>query len=413
MLRQRVWIAWLISISLVALLALPATAMALTRLEGDSVTVARGQTITDDLYAFGNIITIEGTVDGDLIAFGQTVVVNGDVRGSVMGAAQTVRIGGTVGGSVRAAGALVDVGGQVGGDVLAGAGNVIVGGSVVRDLVAGAQNVTISGTVGRDVAVGSTSLLISGNVGGDVQAQSTNVTVTNTGAVSGSLDYWSTTPANVSGSVTGETTQYKPVTTSPQAAAAEKSVATTILTAFYGWLQSLVGFVILGVILVFALREPMERGSQAVLDRTGVSLGIGAIALFATPLAVVIVFGFGLFVGAWWLSFVLAMLYALLLLAGVIVGSLAVGRAILSRAAAGAEPALAWSVLLGVPLVWIVAAVPVVGWLAGWAVGMIGAGALVLLIAGKAEKPATPIAAASGQMSAPPPVMPNYPQPSH
>jgi hypothetical protein len=56
--------------------------------------------------------------------------------------------------------------------------------------------------------------------------------------------------------------------------------------------------------------------------------------------------------------------------------------------------------------------VPLVGWLVGWAVSTIGAGALVLLVMGKTERPAA-ILAASGQMPSPQPMTPNFPQPSH
>ena len=411
MLRQRALIAWVVSVSLVAVMMLPASAMALTRREGDTVTIAKGETISDDLYLFGSNIAVDGTVDGDVVAFGQNVVINGDVRGSVITAAQTVRVGGTVGGSVRAAGATVDIGGKVGTDLLAGASNVMVGGTVGRDVAAGAQNVAITGTVGRDLMVGSSSLLIAGTVGGNVHAESTNVTVANTGSVAGSLDYWSATAATVLGSVSGATSRHQPTT--QEAATGGGGVARTLLAAVVAWTQSLIGFAVLGLVAVFAFRSPMERGSRAVHDRLGVSLGVGALAFFATPMVVGFLFVFGLFVGAWWLSFVLIMVYSLLLLAGVIVGSLAVGRAILQRLVTAAEPALAWSVLLGLFLVWIVAAVPFLGWLVGWAVTVTGAGALVLLMAGKAEKPPVPAPAVAGPSTTTPPMAPSYTQPSH
>jgi len=122
---------------------------------------------------------------------------------------------------------------------------------------------------------------------------------------------------------------------------------------------------------------------------------------FVTPMAAGFVFVVGLFVGAWWLTFVLLAVYWLLMLAGLIIGSLAVGRAILAKASAGGEPALAWSLLLGLAIVWVVAAIPFLGWLFAWAVMLVGSGALVLLWMGKDKPPAQMPAAAPQEPSVP------------
>ncbi len=370
-------------------LALPATASAIDMREGNAIVVARGETVSDDLYAFGNTITIDGTVDGDVVAFGQMVVINGDVRGSVLTAAQSVRIDGTVDGSVRAAGQLVDVNGIVDGDVLAGASQVTIGGDVNRDVAAGAQNVIIDGSVGRNLMTGSESLTISGDVGGNVEAQSADVKVTRQGTVEGDLDYWSADKALVVGEVSGTTTRHDPPTDDKGTSRGGdgSGILAVILGGILAWIQSFVGLLVLGLVMVFALRRPMTGGSQAVADRLGVSLGVGLLVFFTTPMVGGFIFVVGLFIGAWWLALVLFAVYWLLLLAGLIVGCLSVGRAILSRASNSGEPAIAWSLLLGLVLVWLVAAVPFLGWLGAWLVMLAGTGGLVLLWMGKTEAP--------------------------
>ena len=410
MLGRRSWLLWAIAM-VATLLVLPATASAITLRQGNTVSVAKGEVLSDDLYAFGNTITIDGTVDGDVVAFGQIVVITGNVRGSVITAAQTVRIDGTVDGSVRAAGQMVDVSGVVGGDALAAANEVTIGGDVKRDLAAGAQDVNIPGIVGRNVMTGSNSLLIGGSVGGDVRAESTRVTVANKASVAGNLDYWSTTQADVQGSVAGTTLRHEP----PQRDRRSNSgggVAGTILAALIAWVQSFVGFLLLGLLMVFALRGPTERGSRTVADRFWPSLGVGFVVFFATPMVAGLIFLIGLFLGAWWLAFVLFAAVWLLLLAGVIVGSLAVGRAILRKASSAArEPSLAWALALGLAVMWVVAAVPVLGWLALWAVMLAGSGALLLRWMGRGEKPVAVPAAASPANAAEPAPSPS-PAPS-
>ena len=402
---RRALVGCVLAAILALLIALPSTASAIEIREGDTVSVARGEVLSDDLYAFGNTISIDGIVDGDVVAFGQVVYIGGDVTGSIISAAQTVRVDGTVDGSVRAAGATVDVDGIVDGDVLAGANQVNITGSVARDVAAGGQSVRITGTVGRNVLSGSESLVIEGTVGGDVEAQSNDVTVASQGSVEGDLDYWSESEAEIQGDVAGTATRHQPV------ARAERSPGPGPVPALFGvmlaWVQSFVGFIVLGLVMIFAIRQPAERGSRAVIARFWSSLGVGALVWFGTPMAAGFIFVIGLFFGLWWLSFVLLAVFWLLLLAGVVVGSLAVGRAILGKASKAGEPALGWSLVLGVVLVWMVAVVPVFGWLAAWAVMLAGTGALVLTWLGKDVAPVTP-AVTAGSAPAPvaPPVVP-------
>lgn len=375
-----------IGLSLVLALAVPATASALTLREGNVITIAEDEVVDDDLYAFGTTITIDGIVEGDVVAFGQFVLITGDVRGSVISGAQTVRIDGNVGGSVRAGAAIVDVTGQVDGDVLAGASSVNVGGDVGRDLAAGANDVNVTGTVDRNIMTGSQSLTISGAVGGNVEAQTADVTVEPGGTVGGDLDYWSTQEADVQGEVSGEASRHEPETRR-ETTRRDAGPVGHVVGAILAWVQSFVGFVLLGLFLVLLVREPMRAGVRTVHDRTLLSLGIGALVFFVTPAAAGFLFLAGLFLGVWWLAFVLMAAYWLLLLVGLIVGALALGSAILRRASSSEEPSAVWSFLLGLVLVWLVAIVPFLGWLVGWAVMLVGTGAVALRWLGHGEQP--------------------------
>src|SRR5215831_43292 len=64
------------------------------------VTVPSGETIDDTLVAFGESITVDGTVTGDLLAFARQVRVRGMVKGNVISFAQHVEVEGTVENSV-------------------------------------------------------------------------------------------------------------------------------------------------------------------------------------------------------------------------------------------------------------------------------------------------------------------------
>src|SRR4030042_1622070 len=83
---------------------------------GDTITVASGEVVDDDLYVAGNTIIIDGTVNGDLWAIGSTITVNGEVKGSIVAAAQTININGNVSHAVRLAEKTINISGNVSGD---------------------------------------------------------------------------------------------------------------------------------------------------------------------------------------------------------------------------------------------------------------------------------------------------------
>ena len=135
------------------------------------MTIAAGETVAHDLYAFAGTVRVDGTIDGDLVASGGLVDVTGTVTGDVLAAGGSVNISGTVGGDTRIAGGTLSVGGAVTEDLLAAGGQLTV---------------TSSGTVGEDLMAATGQLAIDGAVTGDVLAQTG--AYTKAGTVGGTED---------------------------------------------------------------------------------------------------------------------------------------------------------------------------------------------------------------------------------
>ena len=138
---------------------------------GNTVTVASGETVSNDLYAFAGTVRVDGTVDGDLVASGGLVDVTGTVTGDVLAAGGSVTISGTVGGDARIAGGTLSIGGSVKEDVLATGGQLTI---------------TSSGTVGEDLIAASGQLTIDGAVTGNVTARE-KIEIQTTGSVAGDV----------------------------------------------------------------------------------------------------------------------------------------------------------------------------------------------------------------------------------
>ena len=123
---------------------------------GQTVTVASGEVVDDDLYVAGETIIIDGTVNGDFCACARTITVNGVVKGSVMAAGETVNISGEVGHTVRAGGKTINISGNVHGDVMVGCSEVNIASTakISGDLLLGAGNACIDGPIEGDIKGG-------------------------------------------------------------------------------------------------------------------------------------------------------------------------------------------------------------------------------------------------------------------
>jgi len=116
--------------------------------------IPAGKTVEQNVILVGNNVTINGNVDGDVIAVGSNVTVNGDVSGSLVTGGQVINVNGTVDGSIYAASLTLDLGEEalIGRDVYYLGTQLITqpGSTITRDLLAFTFGATLGGQVGRD-----------------------------------------------------------------------------------------------------------------------------------------------------------------------------------------------------------------------------------------------------------------------
>ncbi|MFA5317154.1 MAG: hypothetical protein WC369_07030 [Dehalococcoidales bacterium] len=312
----------------------------------DTVTVASGEVIDGDLYVAGTDIIIDGTVNGDVFGFGTNITINGIVNGGVTLAGQTVTVNGEIAHGARLAGNTINVGGNIGGDLLTAGNfvNVASTSSIGRDFLFGAASVRINGPVEGYIKGGGGQVTLTSGVGGDADLQVDELTIASTANIQGNLAYTSENEVNIqSGAQIGGTTTHKlpevrqPVKASP----------------FSGIVGQVIAFLmtLLAGITVILLAPRRAAGVAASIRRKPwLSLGWGAIILFATPIAALVTFitvigvpvgligltiygiaiylsqiAVGLFIGYWIIGY-----FSKVESRGALVGALALGFAILT-----------------------------------------------------------------------------------
>ncbi len=344
---------------------------------GDTVTVGSREVVDDDLYVGAATVIIDGTVNGDLWATGYTITVNGAVNGSVMAAAYMINIGGDIGHAVRVAGQTIDITGNVDGDlmVFAAAVNVASTATVKGDLLVGAENVRIDGLIEGDIKGGASEVTIGNGVKGNVELEVDSLTILSTANIEGDLTYTSEKEADIQAGaqISGATTHNL-----PPPVEAEPAIPAP-LAPFFGILGKVIGFLmalVTGLVIILIAPRRLTAIAESIRTRPGASAAWGALVLFVTPIAAILVcltivgIPLGLIALALWgIGLYLAqipvgLLIGLLIIRrfrgmqrkGIMIGALALGLAILA--------------LLGL--------IPYLGFFIGLAVALFAFGAVVV-----------------------------------
>lgn len=336
---------------------------------GDTVIIAEGEILDENLYASGGTVAIRGDVRGDVVVAAGTVLIDGSVRGDVLAAGGQITISGRVFGDVRAAGGQVSVLGPVGGDAVLAGGDVHVGGAIRGDALLAGGTAALTASISGQVRSAAGETRIASTVGGDVAVQGGRLSLESGARLGGDLEL--TGPralerdpgAHIAGTITQ---RRAPGGDEPGVAA-----------FLYGWLQILTGLFVLGLVLLLLFPRFSERATSTLRDHPGKSFGLGVLALLGVPLLVGLVFVVGTFVGGAWLGFFGLALYGIAIGLSVPLVAAFLGRASVRRLKRG-PTASWWPMLLGLVVLTALYLIPFVGPLLGLATVLFGLGALVL-----------------------------------
>lgn len=344
---------------------------------GKIVSVPVAQIAPDNVYLAGGQILFLTTAQKDLTAAGGQVLVNGPVWGDALLAGGTLEILQPVKGDVRAAGGQITIANSVSGDVLVAGGTVIILPGVVvgGDVIAAGGVVDIEGTVNGSVRAYGGEVTLNGMVAGPVTIHaSKQVTFGDATVIGSTLAYFAPQEANVAmGAKLGSQVTYSKngEFTSPF-----KEKFAGVLFGILGFLVLAKFFAILLTSLIFVL--VFKTSAQMLVEKTLAhfwkKVGIGFLALVAVPVATIILLI--TLVGVY-LAFAFVLIYLLALFAAGVYMCVFTGALLARWIKKEAIADWKWT-LLGTVVVFILAFVPFVGWIATFLLLLASFGTVVM-----------------------------------
>lgn len=388
--RLRWFLPLLAALALVSV-AEPASAMTFRQApRGGSVVIGPNEVINDNLYAAGSTVIVQGTVHGSVFAAGNDVSVVGSVTDDVWAAGSSVRVGGSVGHDTHVAGNQVSLDGTTAADVFAAASTVTFAPSshVGRDAAIAAAQTVLGGTVARNVFAAGNAVTVSGSIGGDLTGDINHLTLADGSNISGHVRLTSDNVPRVAATarVAGG------IQRTPVPHAARPSPAAQAAGVFLLWLRRLIGLLLFGIIVVLLFPLFTLKATEEIRTMPLASVGLGFAVIIGVPLAAFTAFFIGLLVGGWWIGLFAFALLAIAIAVATVVSALFLGRLLLGMRS---QPHPLLALLLGLFILTVLEAIPILGALVRLAEVLFGLGALVLVLV-RRPHPAAPAAAQYG-----------------
>lgn len=363
----------------------------------DNLEISRLHTIDDDLYAYANRLTIDGSVTGDALLFVSNCDINGEINGSLHMFTQHGRLTGSIDGSLRAFAMETTISGYVGRSVeaLSAIFDMRTGSVIGRDLNVMGADATVNGTVRGDAYIRADKIHIEGTIEGNARLFADTIVIAPPAVIQGNLTFHTKNESALviePGVTVLGTRTWQPTETEETESGFDFS---SLILKISGMLAAF----LFGIIVVRIFRPYATEACRQLRTRLPAAIATGAISVLglAISLLIMVLSLLGLLVGT-----ILAgkatgavlgapvVIVTILLLpitsflsvsglimfySGKIVAAFVVGG-VLSRSQD--SPLGAGRLLLGLAILTLLFAVPYLGVLIYAFTGIVGAGAIVL-----------------------------------
>ncbi|HTY12468.1 MAG TPA: hypothetical protein VMF88_15500 [Bacteroidota bacterium] len=326
-------------------------------------------------FGGGDDVVIDGTINGDAYIAGGTVDVEGTINGDLIVAGGMLTLNGKVTEHIRAAGGTIWLDGEAGKDVSAAGGTIRVGRKALLDgnLLAACGTMDVQGKVSKEAKIASGDASVSGSIGGDLKFAGNRLSIPDGGHVLGNVsavvkdkELVSIADHAVAGSV--DISLQQP----------EKRAEILGLSVWRFWLKVFwfFGLVFFGAAVTILVPNQLRQLGQTVVKEWGMSAVWGILAMICVPIAA---FMLCLTLIGIPLAILLLTIFAWVLYCSQFALAIVVAQQIFTLE--GKERYVLFGALLvGLIIVQIATAIPVLGVLVALAGCILGVGGILLVV---------------------------------
>lgn len=332
---------------------------------GESYVLKQGETVDGDLFVFSNSIRIEGVVTGEAFLFGSSVAVPGEIAGDAFIIGDDVDLSGHFITDARVLGNSVDLAGVYDGEVSVAGRHVDITATVGGVVNAAGETVSAAGTFADTVNLHARKVLLAPDArfDKDVNVFAEELVKADSVAIAGTFNQ-----------LVGE--EYARVKEIKEAGG--RWVAPVF------WLVTLCGIIIVGLIVRALFPNFVGKTTEMVYHHFLPDLGWGVLTLVLMPILILILVV--TLVGIP-LAFLTLLAFIVALYLGKLFVAVAAGGFVISRVSKKETPFWA-RLVVGALLVYLVLAIPVLGWFVALLVYCLGVGAIVNLMVSSRKKSA-------------------------
>jgi len=340
--------------------------------------VPKDKVITQNYFKAGNNIDIAGTLEKDAYVAGQIINIDGVVKGDVFAAGNILRINGTVEGSVRFAGQTMIVNGEVKRNVMMAGTNLSIAKDAMVDwevLFAG-NMLELDGVVGGDVRAAGAMMRVNGELAGDIFAEVDTIEFLDGAKVNGGVFYKSNREVSVSekASIVGlvERSEVKAPGADKQS---DSDVKKSLAGLFAGLMAfSFLSLLLIAIVVIALAPKRVNEVAEEVKKNFWRNFGIGLLFIIVTPIACILamftVIGIPL-------ALIVLVTYFIVLFIAKIFFAIGFMKLVFKWFKKRKEWHLMLLALIGLFLLILIKAIPVIGWAVGLIATATGFGALM------------------------------------
>lgn len=360
--------------SALILLWLPFSAKADSFKGGEDFSINKEETISGNIYAISQNITIDGEIKGDLIAIAQEITINGRLDGDLIAVANKITVNGEINGNIRTLGNSLLIKGLIARNVNFIGQNLILEkeGKINWDILSATKNIELLGLVNRNVDLNSEISKIKGQIKGNLKVNSQkngSLTIYPEALIEGDLHYQKNINFDKQEGATITGLTYELVKNPKEDRDS------------FPWWQLLIYKIISGLIIALVLikinKNYLLKTKATLKQKPWISLAWGLIVFLISPILIVLLL---LSIIGIPLALVIASLWLSIFFLGKIFTAFFLGSEIMKYSHLKNKNNLFITSLAGLIILFLLISIPFFGWFISILASSLGLGVILITI---------------------------------